>query len=98
MMPGGQDLNHFPETVRDFSEQTASRLEREAQRYAGRSVDRPIAVSGGRLVEQVGTLQIYEWSLPAETVLSPDITVTVIPLDEGESTEGFVLAQDGGQV
>jgi hypothetical protein len=98
MMPGGQELNHFPETVRDFSEQTASRLEREAQRYAGQSVDRPIAVSGGRLVEQVGTLQIYEWNLPAGTILAPDIPVTVIPPDEGESTEGFVLAQDSEQV
>ncbi|MEX5218343.1 MAG: hypothetical protein NW701_11005 [Nitrospira sp.] len=98
MMPGGQERNHFPETVRDFSEQTASRLEREAQHYAGQSADRPIALSGGRLIEQAGTLHLYEWSVPAGTVLPPDIPVTVIPADEGESTEGFVLAQDGGQV
>ena len=97
-MATGQELHQFPETVRDFSEQMASRLEREVEAHTGQSVDRPIAVSGGRLVQQVGTLQIYEWSVPAGTVLMPDIPVTVIPSDEGESTEGFVLAQNGEQV
>lgn len=96
-MRNGQDSVHFPETVRDFSEQMASNLEREAQRHAGRDADRPIPVSGVRLVEQVGTLQIYECVVPAGTSLRPDIPMTVVPADDGEPTEGFVLAQDGQQ-
>ena len=62
-MRNGEDRTHFPETVRDFSEQMALQLEREAQRHAGRDADRPIPVSAGRLIEQVGTLQVYEWVL-----------------------------------
>ncbi|HET6674716.1 MAG TPA: hypothetical protein VFG71_05220 [Nitrospiraceae bacterium] len=100
-MPGGHEQhhrNHFPETVRDFSEQAASRLEREATRHTGQSLDRPIVASAGRLAQQVGTLQIYVWSVPPGTVLAPDIPVTVLPPDDGEPTEGLVLAQDGEQV
>lgn len=98
MMQSRQERTHFPETVRDFSEQMASRLERESQRHAGQNVDRPITVAGARLVDQVGTLQVYDCTVPAGTVLGPDIPVTVIPPDDGEPTEGFVLAQDGDRV
>jgi hypothetical protein len=76
----------------------AARLEREAQRHAGHDVDRPITVSGARLVQQVGTLQVYDCAVPAGTALGPDIPVTMIPPDESEPTEGFVLAQDGERV
>jgi hypothetical protein len=89
---------HFPETVRDFSEQMASQLERDAQHHAGADADRPISVSGARLVERVGTLQVYECAVPKGTLLGSDIPVTIMPPDEGEPTEGFVLAQDEGQV
>lgn len=98
MMQGGQGSVQFPETVRDFSEQMASRLEREAQRHAGQNVDRPITVSPARLVEQAGTLMVYECTVPVGTALGPDIPVTVMPPDEGEPTEGFVLAQEGERV
>lgn len=97
-MQNGQESTHFPESIRDFSEQMAARLEREAQRHAGRDADRPIQVSGGRLVEQVGTLQVYECAVPPGTLLGADIPVTVVPPDDAEPTEGFVLAQHGDMV
>jgi hypothetical protein len=94
----GQESAHFPETVRDFSEQMALQLEREAQRHAGRDADRPIQISGARLVDQVGTLQVYECAVPSGTSLRSDIPVTVVPSDDDEPTEGFVLAQHGDMV
>jgi hypothetical protein len=94
-MQNGRERARFPETVRDFSEQMAVRLQGEGQRLADRSADQPIPISGARLIEQVGTLHVYECTVPAGTQLGPDIPVTVVPLDEGESTEGFVLMQDG---
>jgi hypothetical protein len=97
-MRNAENKTHFPETVRDFSEQMASQLERDAQRHAGRDADRPIPVSAGRLIEQIGTLQVYECIVPAGTVLGSDIPVTIMLPDDGEPTEGFVLEQHGQQV
>ncbi|HEX2056656.1 MAG TPA: hypothetical protein VHF07_09185, partial [Nitrospiraceae bacterium] len=95
MMQNGSHNPRFPETIRDFSEQMAARLEQEAQRHAGRDADRPISVSGARLVQQVGTLQVYDCPVPKGTLLAPDIPLTVMPPDDAEPTEGFLLSQEG---
>lgn len=97
-MRNGGESTRFPETVRDFSEEMAVRLQAEGQRHADRNADQPIPISGARLVEHVGTLQVYECMVPAGTLLGPDIPVTVIPPDDGEATEGFALTQDGTSI
>jgi AAA domain-containing protein len=81
----------IPTTISALLEQIVSQLERESSLYAAQGRDRPLTLSGGRLVQSVGSLQLYQFSLPSDATLGVDIPVTIVPPDEGEPTEGHVL-------
>jgi hypothetical protein len=62
----------------------------------------PISPSAGRLVATVGTLYLYELTLPSglpsDHVPFEDMPVTILPPDGTEPTEGFVVGSRGGTV
>jgi len=60
----------------------------------------PIFPSAGRLLSTVGTLHLYEFTLPSELsqdqIPFEDMSVTILPPEGMESTEGFVISARGG--
>jgi hypothetical protein len=88
----------MPATIEQWLEQSASHLESEAGRCASLGLDQPVMVSQGRLLQRIGTLQLYEFTLPSDVRLDVDWPVTLLLPDEGEPTEGFVLLQENDRV
>lgn len=81
-------------TARDLLETWARLLEAEHTRVSGTALDRPITQVGGRLVHTIGTLHLYEMTLPQGSSIEHDTPLSIIPPDDIEPTEGIVL---GGQ-
>ena len=81
-------------TARDLLETWALRLEAEQERVSGTARDQPITQVAGRLVHTIGTLHLYELTLPHGSSMEHDTPLSIIPKDDMEATEGIVL---GGQ-
>ena len=62
----------------------------------------PISSSSGRLLSTVGTLYLYEFTLPSgipkDRLPFEDMPVTILPQDGTEPTEGFVVGSQEGTV
>ncbi len=82
-------------TARDLLETWALRLEAEQTRVSGTALDRPIAQVAGRLVHTIGTLHLYELTLPQGSSIEHDTPLSIIPSDDMEPTEGIVLGGQG---
>ncbi|MEP6935440.1 MAG: AAA domain-containing protein [Nitrospirota bacterium] len=82
-------------TARDLLETWALRLEAEQTRVSGTALDQPITQVAGRLVHTVGTLHLYELTLPQGSSIEHDIPFSIIPPDDVEPTEGIVLRGQG---
>lgn len=82
-------------TARDHIQQWALRLEAERDRIIQSGGDQPIASVTGRLKQTVGTLHLYEFTLPPGAHLETDTPISIVlPDDDMDPTEGIVL---GGQ-
>src|SRR2546428_6130260 len=81
-------------TARDLLETWALRLEAEQERVSGTARDQPITQVAGRLVHTIGTLHLYDLTLPHGSSMEHDTPLSIIPTDDMEATEGIVL---GGQ-
>ncbi len=81
-------------TARDLIDTWARRLEAEQKQVSKTSLDQPIAQVSCRLVRTIGTLHLYELTLPQGSSLAHDTPLSIIPPDDMEPTEGLVL---GGQ-
>jgi hypothetical protein len=81
-------------TARDLLETWALRLEAEQKQVSGTALDQPITQVAGRLVHTIGTLHLYELTLPHGSSIEHDTPFSIIPPDDIEPTEGIVL---GGQ-
>jgi hypothetical protein len=81
-------------TARDLIETWALRLEAEQTRASDTALDQPITQVAGRLVRTIGTLHLYEMTLPQGSSIENDTPLSIIPSDDIEPTEGIVL---GGQ-
>jgi hypothetical protein len=79
-------------TARDCLEICAARLDREVQQTNDAGLDTPVIVTRGKLMQSVGGLHVYEFTLPAGCLLSIDLPVSIVPGDEMEATEGVVLS------
>jgi hypothetical protein len=75
-----------------------TRLEAERVRVAEAAQDALVVAAQGRLVQSTGGLHLYEFHLPADVTLLPDLPVSVIPADQADTTEGIVLRQTGNSV
>jgi hypothetical protein len=81
-------------TARDLLETWAIRLEAEQKRVSSTALDQPITQVAGRLVHTIGTLHLYELTLPHGSFIGHDTPISIIPADDMEPIEGVVL---GGQ-
>jgi len=82
-------------TARDLLEAWALRLEAEQTRVSGTALDQPITQVAGRLVHTIGTLHLYELTLPQGSSIEHDTPLSIIPPDDMEPTEGIVLGGQG---
>ncbi len=82
-------------TARDLIEIWALRLDTEQERVSRDGRDQPMTSVTGRLLQTVGTLHLYEFTLPPGSHLDSDTPLSIIlPDDDIDPTEGIVL---GGQ-
>jgi len=82
-------------TARDLLETWALRLEAEQTRVTSTASDQPITPVAGRLVHTVGTLHLYELTLPQGSSIEHDTPLSIVPPDDIEPTEGIVLSRQG---
>jgi hypothetical protein len=82
-------------TARDLLETWACLLEAEQTRVSRTAFDQPIAQVAGRLVLTIGTLHLYELTLPQGSSIEHDTPISIIPSDDMEPTEGIVLSGQG---
>jgi hypothetical protein len=82
-------------TARDLIHEWAVRLTKEQNQIATTGSDDPIPSVSGRLLRNIGTLHLYELTLPRPRALEIDTPVTIVPPDEMEPTEGIVLRSSG---
>ncbi|WHZ23736.1 MAG: hypothetical protein OJF47_002848 [Nitrospira sp.] len=91
-------MTAMPSTLQDLLDQLAAKLEREAARSKEQGLDQPIPLARGRLLQTVGTLHLYEFSLALDAAIGTDLPVTMLLGEEAEPTEGLVLFRDGERV
>jgi hypothetical protein len=82
-------------TARDLLETWVLLLEAEQKRVSGTAFDQPITQVAGRLVYTIGTLHLYELTLPQGSSIEQDIPLSIIPPDGMEPTEGITLGGQG---
>jgi len=82
-------------TAQDLLETWALLLEAEQTRVSGTALDQPIAQVAGRLVQTIGTLHLYELTLPQGSSIAHDTPLSIILPDDMEPTEGIVLGGQG---
>ena len=85
-------------TAKGLIELWIARLEAERQRISNSGHDVPVVASRSRLVQTIGGLHLYEFTLPPGVSLSVDLRVSIVPSDELEPTEGVILRQTGNAV
>jgi hypothetical protein len=85
-------------TARGLLETWALRLEAEQKQASGTELDQPIHHVTCRLVHTIGTLHLYELTLPHGSSIEHDTPLSIIPTDDMEPTEGIVLGGQGNVV
>src|SRR6267378_1076929 len=85
-------------TARSLLETWARCLEAEQKRVSGTALDQPITQVAGRLVHTVGTLHLYELTLPHGSSIEHDTPLSIISPDDMEPTEGVALGGQGNVV
>ncbi|MCC2644095.1 MAG: hypothetical protein K0S45_4508 [Nitrospira sp.] len=88
----------MPSTVPDLLDQLARKLEDEAERHREQGLDQPVPLAGGRRLQTVGTLHLYEFALPSDVMIAADLSITLLLGEEAEPTEGIVLVQEGERI
>jgi hypothetical protein len=84
-------------TAKQLIELWRARLESERRRISDAGYDLPVPASEGRLLQTAGGLHLYDFLLPPGVSLSPDLPISIVPSEEMEPTEGFVLGQAGNR-
>ena len=98
---GAQDPGNISKnlmTARDLLDAWALRLESDQIRVRSTARDQPITQVTGRLAHTIGTLHLYELTLPQGSSIEHDTPVSIISLDDIEPTEGIVLGGQGNVV
>src|ERR1700704_5813355 len=85
-------------TARDLLKTWAIRLEAEQTRVNSTAFDQPITHVTGRLVRTIGTLHLYELTLPHGSSIEHDTPFSIILPDNMEPTEGIVLGGQGNVI
>jgi hypothetical protein len=82
----------------ELIESWIANLEAERERLVETGQDAPVVASQGRFVRTTGGLHLYEFLIPDEVRLPLDLPVSLIPVDDTETTEGIVLRQKGQSI
>ena len=82
-------------TARELLETWALRLEAEQTRVRDTALDQPMTQVAGRLVHTIGTLHLYELTLPQGSSIAHDTPLSIILPEDMEPTEGIVLGGEG---
>ncbi len=82
-------------TARDLIQGWATKLAAEQKQATVIGLDDPIPSVSGRLLQSVGTLHLYEMTLPRPSAIAIDTPLTIVPPDDMEPTEGIVLSRTG---
>ncbi|MEW6542894.1 MAG: AAA domain-containing protein [Nitrospirota bacterium] len=77
----------------DLLHRFSQALNDERDAAAGRGLDAPVTATGGRRVATAGTLHLYAFDVPPSCLLAEDVPVTILPPDDIEPTEGFVVGR-----
>jgi hypothetical protein len=85
-------------TARDLIETWTLRLDAEQKRVSATALDQPITQVAGRLLHTIGTLHLYELTLPHGSSIEHDTPLSIIPPDDMEPTEGIVLGRQGNVI
>lgn len=85
-------------TAVDLIESWIANLGAERTRLVETGQDTPVVVSQGRLVRTTGGLHLYEFLVPDKVRLPIDLPVSLIPVDDTDTTEGIVLRQKGQSI
>ncbi|MDH4155236.1 MAG: hypothetical protein OEV01_15760 [Nitrospira sp.] len=85
-------------TAVELIESWIANLEAERARLVETGQDAPVVASQGRFVRTTGGLHLYEFLVPNEVRLPLDIPVSLIPVDDTDTTEGIVLRQKGQSI
>jgi hypothetical protein len=87
--------NNTRMTARDLIQGWATKLAREQKQATTTGLDDPIPSVSGRLLQSIGTLHLYEMTLPRPSAIAIDTPLTIVPPDDMEPTEGIVLRSTG---
>ena len=79
-------------TARDLIEIWTERLLAEQEQCLRAEVDQPITGVTGRLLQTVGMIYLYEFTLPSDRALPIDTPLSLVSQDENEPAEGIVLS------
>lgn len=85
-------------TAQDLLETWALRLEAEQTQVSGTDLDQPIHHVTCRLSHTIGTLHLYELTLPYGSFIEHDTPLSILPPDDMEPTEGIVLGGEGNVI
>ncbi len=85
-------------TARDLIETWALRLEAEQKQVSATVRDQPITQVAARRLHTIGTLHLYELTLPHGLSIEHDTPLSIIPPDDIEPTEGIVLGGQGNVI
>src|ERR1700682_2030409 len=85
-------------TARNLLETWALCLEAEQKRVGRTALEKPITQVAGRLVRTIGTLHLYELTLPHGSSIEHDTPLSIILPDDMDPPEGVVLGGQGNVV
>ena len=82
----------------ELIESWIANLEAARARLVETGQDAPITALQGRLVRMTGGLHLYEFLVPGEVSLPVDLPISLVPVDDTDTTEGIVLRQQGQSI
>jgi hypothetical protein len=82
----------MPTAARDLIQLWARRLTAEQKRLVEQEADQPLVPVAGRLLRAVGTLFLYEFTLPPGRSMEVDTPVSIVPAEDMEPTEGLIVS------
>jgi hypothetical protein len=82
-------------TAAELIESWIVNLEGEQARLVETGQDAPITASQGRLVRTTGGLHLYEFVVPSGVRMPIDLPISLVPVDDKDTTEGIILRQTG---
>ncbi len=82
----------------DLLTQSSAQLQDEREQAMTRGLDAPLDIPQAQFLHSVGSLHLYRCDVPPETKIVPDTPMTLLPGNEMEPTEGYLLGMDGNSL